>query len=812
MTAELSSRLTVRTAEEFGSTRSAACNLALIFILAISPAACGDAPPPGPDAVAREPLSTSSPLIELPIATPSPARRLDSVAAPCTPPTSPAALRAPSTTDSQDLDLQFRWRAATVCQDLHPLENGHEFAPLSGLVVRNGAGHRVLLLLPSVDGRTSVAAYRVTLPETTDVELVTWVVLEDTAIANSDGVDFGVAVGDAERDTPPIPADFERLTREDALAGWRNVRVDLSAYRGRTVWVSLASRETGDRSGDWLLWADPRIVVKHPEPLHIDLGGDEDPRVRTLSGLPWEEVNVFKAYSGFHEEKEAPVDSDWAKRVLPWLRTFRLFSSLGANWGPTLERDHAGQMGHNPTRDSSKERRWAKHYEFFSDGPGWKDTPIRDRFDWQRFDQLYSRIAANGLRMQINLSGAPELFTGGKGHYHTYHFNEMPVVDELGWKTYVDAVFHHLSQQSWFDRTRYSFFSEANCRWVADDGSVRNFGYQGDAVEHARQYLWTWQAMKPYVGSDQVHLGPFVVEPDPAVPATDNLARYLRLLRERFFDAGEPLPPWSAFAFNLYETPHLAIDHFASYKIDNVRRVLRAELPGLDLPLRFDEIGIHPILASEFDSTGEGPLEGTRWATAWHAEMLALLVDQNIEVGAPWIHNEIMRPHASYVFLSLVAGAFDWKLSPTGGLSLVDHSSDASEKPLKSVHVRLGSANADRIGYLWSAPSDEVIARLAIWRIPRFPISDTPIEEETSVAPAHVRVPGCENRRCTAMVLGYDEPVLKGARESRSTSFAWIADLPKLRGVETPSDGKFEIGLRPGDVYFVEWSVTDPHS
>ena len=58
------------------------------------------------------------------------------------------------------------------------------------------------------------------------------------------------------------------------------------------------------------------------------------------------------------------------------------------------------------------------------------------------------------------------------------------------------------------------------------------------------------------------------------------------------------------------------------------RRVLDAELPGSDLPLRLDEVGIHPLLATSFAEAGAPNLQGSRWATAWHAEMLALLVEQ----------------------------------------------------------------------------------------------------------------------------------------------------------------------------------------
>jgi hypothetical protein len=584
------------------------------------------------------------------------------------------------------------------------------------------------------------------------------------------------------------------------------------------VWIVLAARETGDRSGDWLLWGDPRIVVKQPSPLVVDLGapgvaaaeGNASPATRELRAVPWSETNVFKAYSGFNEEEAKTLDTSWVRRLFPWIRTLRLFASLGASWGPTLARDYEGQMGHNPTRDSREERRWAEHYEFFRDGPDFAGKPIRERFEWRHFDRLMARVASSGVRMHLNLAGAPELFTGNAGHYHTYHFNEMPVVDEQGWKEYVRELFRHLSRQPWFARAEFSFFSEPNSRWVADDGTVRHFGYQGDAAQYARQYLWTWQAMKPFVKPGQVHLGPFVVEPDPAVPASDNLPEHLRRIREAFEQAGEPLPPWSAFAVNLYESPQLAIDHFAPSRIDYVRRLLPVELPGVDLPLRFDEIGVHPLVTSGFAAAGVPDFEDSRWSAAWHAEMLALLVEQRIVVASPWLHAEMQRPHGAYVLASLASGQFLPHTSAYGGLTVVPAAREGTPAT-RAAHVRLGSRSADRVGYLWSTGADGV-ARLLVWHFPRSPASDAVLERDPSVAPLRVRVPGCDRERCTVVLLGYEDQVfaeLSGSHRQAPTRlpFAALPDLTPLARVEQQIDGgalALALALRPGDLYLIE--------
>ena len=729
------------------------------------------------------------------------------VAASCRAPTSDARLDGPSQAGPRDLDLQFHWRAATACQDLHELEAGSGFGPLERLVVRAGEGHRVLLLLSSLHGATSVARWRVSLADAPDAAFVAWLTIEESALEKSDGVDFAVGVADATADPDTVPLVFRRLTPDEAKAGWRPLRVDLSPWRGRDVWLVLASREYGERSGDWLLWGDPRVVVAAPGPSIVDLR-DPDPHTkRALRGVPWRETNVFKAYSGFNEDKAAELGADWMRRLMPWLASLRLFSSLGANWGPTLARDYEAQQGHNPTRDSAEERRWAEYYEFFHDGPGWEGKPIAKRFDWRRFDALFDRIAASGTRMHVNLAGAPELFTGGRGHYHTYHFNEMPVVDEQGWKAYVGAVFRHLVKQPWFARAEFSFFSEPNSRWVAGDGSVRAFGYQGDAAQYGRQYLWTWQAMKPYVRSGQVIFGPFVVEPDPAVPATDNLPEFVRAVRDAFKDAHEPLPPWSAFSVNLYESPQLSIDHFASSRIDEVRRVLPAELPGIDLPLRFDEIGIHPLVTRAFAAAGVPDFESSRWAAAWHAEMLALLVEQGIVVGSPWLHEEMVRPYGSYVFGSVASGAFAPRTPDGPVLDLV-----APSRPPAKAHdvlVATASSRGDRVGYLWSVSPQDGAVRMLAWQLPRFPQSDARLAADDATAPLRVHLPSCGGVRCVVSVLGYEGQVFadlagEPIRAPERVVFAPAPQLGWLRRETRAAAGDFTLGLRPGEVYLLE--------
>ncbi len=643
-------------------------------------------------------------------------------------------LEAPSAGHAHDLDLQLHWRAAAVRQVLPPLDRPSAYRQQPELVTFEGEAHRGLLLLPSLHGAASVASFRVHIPTGADCELVTWAAIDPTAQDPTDGVDFGVDVGEAE--PRPERIRFERLPAGKSAA-WHEVRVDLAPYRGRVVWITLATRDGGNRRGDRLIWGDPRIRLKADPHVAfvVDLGRTDTAAVRPAA-LPWSEMNVFKAYYLFKDEDAASTFPASIPAGRPWVRSLRLFSTLGGNFGPTLARDYAAQMGKNPSADSPRERAWAETYEFFHDGPDWTGTPVDDRFDWTAFDRLLDRAAATGLALHVHMAGAPELFTGGRGWYPSYHYNELPIVDEQGWKTYVDAVFAHLATRPWFADAHFSFFSEPNCMWVEYDGSSRHFGYQGDAGQYARQYLWTWQAMRPHVRPGQLHLGPWVVEPDHDDPVVDNLPRFLDALRAAFAGAREPLPPWSAFSFNLYETPQLALDNFAEYKIAYVRQLLARAFPDRDLPVRLDEIGIHPLLDMEFAHDTSVALTSTRWAAAWQAEMLALLIDQGIAQAGPWYVVTDSPTYFAYLAATHVVGALDLVRSGDHGLAL----RESDRPPQGRVVVELASDSAERIGMLRSVEGSGETLRVALWQFPRFPETDARLAR-TPPRPVTVRFP-----------------------------------------------------------------------
>jgi hypothetical protein len=674
-------------------------------------------------------------------------------------------LDAPSPRDPRDLDLHLHWRDARVSQVLPPLDATSAFRQHPEVVALDGAAHRALLLLPSLNGEPSVAQFRVRLPETGTCELVAWTAIDPTAQDPTDGVEYGIGVG--ESDPNALAIRFERLAAGKSSA-WHEVHVDLAPYRGRSVWIVLAARESGDRRGDRLLWGDPRIrlAVSPAVPVVIDLGARDD-ATRRPRALPWSEVNVFKAYYLFKDEDAASTFPKSIPVALPWAHSLRLFSSLGGNSGPTLARDYEAQMGKNPSADSRRERRWAEEYEFFRDGPEWRSTPIAARFDWSAYDRMLDRAAATGLRLHVHMGGAPELFTGERGWYPSYHYNELPVVDETGWKEYVQHVFAHLASKPWFASAHFSVFSEPNCMWIEYDGSVRHFGYHGDAEQFARQYLWTWQAMKPYLRAGQLHLGPWVVEPDRANPVVDNLPLFLERLRTEFERAHEPFPPWSGFAFNVYETPQLALDGIAEYKIAYVRRLLAREFPDFDLPVRFDEIGVHPLVSMEFERDTGVALLSTRWALAWHAEMLALLVDERIQQAGPWYVAPDSPAYLAYLAATHVLGALDLSIAPGGTLTVGDGEGERRD----DVSVRLASRSAERVGAIWSTDRDGDAIRLVLWHFPRFAETDDRLARSPRSQPVTVLLPSAPHGwRVTLMgPRGVRFPAEAAARHDRVT-------------------------------------------
>lgn len=717
-------------------------------------------------------------------------------------------LRAPAGPDEPDLDLHHEWRAGRVRQQVAERHKDWAFRPFTEFVVLNGVGHRALLLLPSQHGEVSTASFKIEVPAESDAELVAFAALFPKFAPDSNGVDVGWGVGDAAGDPESLPLQFERLAGGAVPADWREVRIDLAPYRGTTVWVVLASRDAEGRHSDWLLWGDPRVRPKRREaPIVVDLA---DPRslARRPRAVPWSAATVFKTYSLFGADGAHYGDPKWLGAAFPWLDSLRFLSALGGNYGPTLAREDA-ENARKPDVPKNFETDVAGRYEFYRDD-GAATGPIAPRFDWTDFDRLNASVAASGLAPIFNLAGAPERFTGGTGHYPTYRFNELAITDEAAWREYVRALVGHLAAQPWYDGTTFSFFSEPNCVWVEADGRVRKVGFQGDAAAYARQYLWTWQAMAPVIGTAKVHLGPFVVETARSSEAADNLAEYLRAMTGAFAAATEPLPPWSAFALNVYETPHIGIEHFAADKIGHAREVVADVLGRSDLPIAIEELGIHPILSSAFQDGTSVRLGTTHWEMAWHAEMAALLVEQNVAIAASWypmlmIHppKQSLRAYASYLFASVVAGAVAWSDTPEGTVAVAR----ASDAPPRELGVRLATRHTDRVGVLSADDPAGKTHRLAVWSYPRFLATDPRVATGAAPEQVEIRLPPRATGDWRVRILGYEDDVPFASEDGvarRSLAFPTFPGLPGFVLRELTARDRVTLTVAPGALHLIE--------
>lgn len=105
---------------------------------------------------------------------------------------------------------------------------------------------RALSLHPPPAGR-SLADFRLTLPDA-PVKLVTAVGLRDGAKSN--GAGFRVEVNGHEVYGQSVKAG----------TGWQPVEVDLSAWRGQPMLLTLVTDAEGDFNFDWCVWDEPRLV------------------------------------------------------------------------------------------------------------------------------------------------------------------------------------------------------------------------------------------------------------------------------------------------------------------------------------------------------------------------------------------------------------------------------------------------------------------------------------------------------------------------------------------------------------------------
>ncbi len=189
----------------------------------------------------------------------------------------------------------------------------------------------------------SQATWEITLP-VTPTAVTFWMGLDPQAEDWwGDGVTFRVLV-EGEK------AFAHHLTAEQARAGWRPGRADLSAWAGETVRLTLATGagSDGDGAGDWAGWGDVRMVA-----------ADVDVVPSTWVRAVWESAGVtvqdLMALGEKARKSERYADAlEWYARVAwvapgsgdPWYYVGLTYENLHNLEQALNAYERAGEIGH----------------------------------------------------------------------------------------------------------------------------------------------------------------------------------------------------------------------------------------------------------------------------------------------------------------------------------------------------------------------------------------------------------------------------------------------------------------------------------
>ena len=145
------------------------------------------------------------------------------------------------------------WIDTGFCQEGDPLEKC--YVAESAFHMPDDAAPRPTLFMHA----PSRASYSLTLPDEPVVLCFGMGLHPMTWDWGGDGVTFEVFVDDGEGEQQLLA---ERLDMAAAREGWKDGRVDLSAYAGRAVTLTLSviPGPAWEMTGDWAGWGEPRLV------------------------------------------------------------------------------------------------------------------------------------------------------------------------------------------------------------------------------------------------------------------------------------------------------------------------------------------------------------------------------------------------------------------------------------------------------------------------------------------------------------------------------------------------------------------------
>ena len=580
--------------------------------------------------------------------------------------------------------------------------------------------------------------------------------------AESDGVLFRARVGD-EVVTAEVggtsataePTPFAEIGLDLAVAG-------AGASSEKVLVLETESGPAGDTSCDWALWVEPTVFCRDAA-VGSDLP-EGATRERTIdippladSGTPiqtaWDETNVWKLYAFFGPQspkaRRTSTEANWLVRRLPWLSHVRVLAALGGNTcrhiRPVCERsERTEDHPFDPPCWEGQHGR-AAAYEILHD----EETPRIDATVW---GQAVDEILSSGVKPHLNLSAAPCLLTGGHHHYRDYHWNQVPVVDRDGYEELLGVFGDEVGRRGDWSDWRLSIVNEPNCLWIAPpEGSwpgsspeIAHIGFTGDAKTYAEHFASTASFLRERLPGIQLHIGNFTI--GGKFPLEDNLAEYLGILAPALDEAGVAAGDLSALSFSLYESPQHGLGDLPAYKFGIVDRARSGDSPFRDLPIKVDEVEIHPLVVRQFGEDTGGDLDSTRWAAGWHADMAAMAIDTGIQSLAPWLgrmipDDELNRPfpkYWAYGLLSLATGQAAVAEGPLGDASeweLSDEAEPALAPRLLALHR--ASEDRDGLGWLITREPETGDTWVVLWRHANAPMTD---ERANEAPPLEVRL------------------------------------------------------------------------
>jgi hypothetical protein len=392
-----------------------------------------------------------------------------------------------------------------------------------------------------------------------------------------------------------------------------------------------------------------------------------DAKVRVGRVRPiWDEVNLWKLLGHFGVHHADPAEwwgPGWLREHAPWVRYGRVQAALGGNYAPGIARwcdrgemtpehpySNAPECGHNGEPGPAAANELARN------------AGGRVVIDYGPFRTAVTRLLESGVLPHLNLSAAPAAFTGDTVDFRHYHWNAAPVRDLDGWRAFVAGAFRavtDLDPAGW----RVSIVNEPNSlTLVGWQQEVRHIGFAGTPQEYARMFADGAAAIRAAAPAVRIHAGNYVTS--DTFPGENNLAAYLAALRDTLGADGRP--GWeglAAVSLSLYETPDTSLYEFVPVRMARLEAAERAA--GLaPLPVKVDELDIHPSLVERFDAAHRRRLDTTLFAASWHAEALrTLLATGNVVSVAPWLSGLFSLPSwapfpeaRTYELFALLAG------------------------------------------------------------------------------------------------------------------------------------------------------------